>query len=87
VSDRAQVLAPTTVRNLVSLLRSVYASAVPDRLMAASPVVRRSLSPTHRERVVPLSVHQVLALADAMPAPNRAMVITQARAGTTPRSC
>ena len=76
-SDRAQVLAPTTLRNLVSLLRSVYASAVPDRLVAASPVVRLSLPPTHRERVVPLSVAQVLALADAMPRRNRAMVIAQ----------
>jgi integrase len=80
-SDRARVLAPTTPRNLVSLLRSVYASAVLDRLVAASPVVRLSLPPTHRERVVPLSVGQVLALADAMPARNRAMVITQAGPG------
>lgn len=80
-SERAQVLAPTTLRNLVSLLRSVYASAVLDRLVGASPVVRLSLPPTHRERVVPLSVDQVLALADAMPARNRAMVITQAGLG------
>jgi integrase len=65
----------------MSLLRSVYASAVLDRLVAASPVVRLSLPPTHRERVVPLSVDQVLALADAMPARNRAMVITQAGLG------
>ena len=49
--------------------------------MAASPVVRRSLPPTHRERVVPPSVDQVLALADAMPARSRAMVITQAGLG------
>lgn len=80
-SDRAQVLAPTTLRNLVSLLRSVYASAVLDRLVASSPVVRLSLPPTHRERVVPLSVEQVLALAEAMPRRNRAMVITQAGLG------
>ena len=30
----------TTLRNLVSLLRSVYSSAVLDRLVASSPVVR-----------------------------------------------
>ena len=47
-SDRARVLAPTTLRNLVSLLRSVYASAVLDRLVAASPVVRLSLPPRRR---------------------------------------
>lgn len=80
-SERAQVLAPTTLRNLVSLLRSVYASAVLDRLVASSPVVRLSLPATHRERVVPLSVAQVAALAEAMPRRNRAMVIAQAGLG------
>jgi site-specific recombinase XerD len=63
-SNRAQILAPTTLRNLVSLLRSIYASAVLDRLVATSPVVRLSLPATHRERVVPLSVEEVLALTD-----------------------
>ena len=80
-SERAQVLAPTTLRNLVSLLRSVYASAVLDRLVASTPVVRLSLPPTHRARVVPLTVTEVLALAEAMPRRNRAMVITQAGLG------
>lgn len=80
-SDRAQVLAPTTLRNLVSLLRSVYASAVLDRLVASSPVVRLSLPATHRERVVPLSVAQVVELAGAMPTRNQAMVIAQAGLG------
>lgn len=80
-SDRAQVLAPTTLRNLVSLLRSIYASAVLDRLAASSPVVRVQLPRAERERVVPLTVQQVQALANAMPARTRAMVITQAGLG------
>lgn len=80
-SDRARVLAPTTLRNLVSLLRSVYASAVLDRLVSTSPVVRLSLPAAHQARVVPLSVAQVRALADAMPLRNRAMVIAQAGLG------
>jgi integrase len=80
-SERAQHLAPTTLRNLVSLLSSVYASAVLDRLVATSPVVRLSLPPTHRERIVPLSVEEVLALAESMPRRNRAMVIAQAGLG------
>jgi integrase len=80
-SDRAQVLAPTTLRNLVSLLRSVYASAVLDRLVATSPVVRLSLPPTHRQRIVPLTVEEVLKLAEAMPRRNRSMVIAQAGLG------
>lgn len=80
-SDRAQVLAPSTLRNLVSLLRSIYRSAVLDRLVATSPVVRVSLPRYERERVVPLTIAQVQHLADAMPARNRAMVITQAGLG------
>ncbi|MCV2489456.1 site-specific integrase [Geodermatophilus sp. YIM 151500] len=80
-SDRAHVLAPSTLRNLVSLLRSIYASAVLDRLAASSPVVRVALPRHERARVVPLTVAQVQALADAMPARNRAMVLTQAGLG------
>lgn len=80
-TDRAAVLAPSTLRNLVSLLRSIYSSAVLDRLVSSSPVVRVTLPPNHRERVVPLTVDQVRALAAAMPARNRAMVITQAGLG------
>jgi integrase len=80
-SDRSKVLAPTTLRNLVSLLRSVYAAAVLDRLVGRSPVVRLSLPSAHRERIVPLTVEQVRTLADAMPDRNRAMVIVQAGLG------
>jgi integrase len=80
-SDRAQVLAPSTLRNLVSLLRSIYASAVLDRLAASSPVVRVALPRHERARVVPLTVTQVQQLAEAMPARNRAMVLTQAGLG------
>lgn len=81
VSDRSRVLAPSTLRILVTLLRSVYAAAVLDRLVAASPVVRLTLPPGHRERVVPLTVEQVRALADAIRARDRAMVIVQAGLG------
>lgn len=80
-SSRAQVLAPSTLRNLVSLLRSIYASAVLDRLAATSPVVRVQLPRHDRPRVVPLTVVQVQQLADAMPGRNRAMVVTQAGLG------
>ncbi|GLX08583.1 tyrosine-type recombinase/integrase [Microbispora sp. NBRC 16548] len=80
-ADRAKVLAPTTLRNLVGLLRSIYAAAVLDRLVGRSPVVRLTLPAAHRERIVPLTVDQVRALADAMPRRNRAMVIIQAGLG------
>ncbi|MGH3548562.1 MAG: tyrosine-type recombinase/integrase, partial [Pseudonocardiaceae bacterium] len=52
-----------------------------DRRIATNPVVRVSLPSVTRERVVPLSVVQVLALADAVPDRYRAMVITQAGLG------
>src|SRR3954468_5208057 len=80
-TDRAQVLAPSTLRALVRLLCSIYRSAVLDRLVASSPVVRVQLPRADRERVVPLTVQQVQALADAMPARNKAMVIAQAGLG------
>jgi integrase len=81
VSGRAQVLSPATLRMLVSLLRSIYNSAVLDRVVSSSPVVRVSIPTSARERVIPLTVDQVRKLAAAMPARNKAMVITQAGLG------
>lgn len=81
VSDRAKVLAPGTVRLMVSVLRSVFTAAVQDRLIASSPAARLSLPRSERKRIVPLTVAQVLALAEATPARCRAMVITQAGLG------
>lgn len=80
-TDRSRVLAPSTLRNLVSLLRSIFASAALDRLVATSPVVRLQLPRHERPRVVPLTVEQVRALADAMPERNRPMVLAQAGLG------
>src|SRR3712207_8484642 len=56
-----------SLRQAVGLLRSVYGAAVLDRLVASSPVVRIQLPRHERQRVVPLSVEQVAALALAMP--------------------
>jgi integrase len=81
VSDRAKVLAPSTVRLLVSVLRSIFSAAVQDRLIASSPAARLSLPRSESKRIVPLTVAQVQALADAIPPRCRAMVITQAGLG------
>jgi integrase len=81
VSGRAAVLSPGTVRLLVGLLRSVYTSAVLDRLVGSSPVVRVTLPRHDQARVVPLTVDQVAALAAATPPRNRAMVLAQAGLG------
>ncbi len=80
-ADRAKVLAPTTLRKLVGLLRSVLADAVLDRRVAANPVVKVSLPSVTRDRVVPLTVAQVLALADVVAPRYRAMVTAQAGLG------
>ncbi|MCA1703411.1 MAG: site-specific integrase, partial [Actinobacteria bacterium] len=62
-SDRARVLAPSTLRKVVSTLRSIHAAAVLDRLVGSSPVVGLSLPSTGRERIVPLTIDQVRTLA------------------------
>ncbi len=81
VTGRSDVLAASTLRLLVSLLRSIYASAVLDRIVGSSPVVRLTLPHASKERIVPLTVDQVRKLAEAMPERNQAMVLTQAGLG------
>lgn len=81
VSDRATVLAPSTLRQVVGLVRSVYSAAVFDRLVVCSPAARLTLPSAHRERVVPLSVGQVRAIADVAALQYQAMVIAQAGLG------
>lgn len=77
----ASGLAPSTVRLVVRLLGSIYAAAVLDRIVPSSPVVRIALPKPADERIAPLTVDQVRALAEAMPPRNRAMVYTQAGLG------
>ena len=80
-ADRARLLAPSTMRLLLGLVRSVFAAAVLDRLIASSPVVKVTLPRAEDERVVPLTVAQVRELAEAMPPRYQAMVLTQAGLG------
>ncbi|WP_234028031.1 tyrosine-type recombinase/integrase [Pseudonocardia dioxanivorans] len=81
VTDRVQVLAPSTVRLLVAFMRGAYAAAVADRLVAESPFARVTLPRDEAERIVPLTVAQVRKLAAAMPERYRAMVVAQAGLG------
>jgi integrase len=77
----ASGLAPSTVRLVVRMLGSIYAAAVLDRIVPASPVVRIARPKATDERLVPLTVDQVRAPTEAMPARNRAMVYAQAGLG------
>ncbi|MQA13708.1 MAG: tyrosine-type recombinase/integrase [Pseudonocardiaceae bacterium] len=81
VTDRAQHLAPSTLRLLVGLVRQVYAAAVADRLVASSPFARVTLPSAEQERVVPLTVEQVQRLAAVMAPRYQALVLTQAGLG------
>ena len=80
-TGRSQVMSPLRLRNTVSMLRAIFADAVLDRLVGTNPVVRIQLPRYEKERVVPLTVDQVRALAAAMPARNYAMVVVQATCG------
>jgi integrase len=80
-TERSRRLAPSTLRLVVGTLRSVFNAAVRDRLVAYNPVIGLSLPRTERQRITPLSVEQVRALAEAMPRRGRAMVIAQAGLG------
>lgn len=81
VSGRAKVLAPVSLEVMVYLVRSIFAAAVLDRVIGISPFAKVSLPESVPERVVPLTVAQVRALAAAMPDRCEAMVITQAGLG------
>ncbi len=81
VSGRAMVLAPISLQVMVGTVRSIFAAAVLDRLIGVSPFRKVSLPEAVSERIVPLTVAQVRALAAAMPDRCEAMVITQAGLG------
>jgi len=80
-SERARVLAPSTMRQLVGLLRAAYCSAVADGLVAASPVASVKLPRHERPRLVPLTVEQVHCLSAAMRDRQRALPVPQAGLG------
>jgi integrase len=80
-TERSRRLSPSTLRLVVGTLRSIFNAAVRDLLVAHNPAVGLSLPRHERERIVPLTVDQVRALAAAMPPRCQAMVITQAGLG------
>lgn len=81
VADRAQVLAPRTLRLLVTLVRGAFNAAVMDRLVSTNPFQGVVLPRVERERVVPLTVAQVASLVEAIGDRYKAMVVVQAGCG------
>lgn len=80
-TSRGKVLAPSTSAYVVYLVRSIFASAVLDRLIGRTPFVKISLPESIPARIVPLTIDQVRTLAECMPERCQAMVIAQAGLG------
>jgi hypothetical protein len=59
-------MSPLRLRNLVSMLRAMYADAVLDHLVGTNPVARVALPSFDRPRVVPLTVQQVQSIVAAI---------------------
>lgn len=74
-------LAPTTVRKCYQLLARVLAEAVESGLIAHSPCRNVQLPTDERHEPVLVTPEQVHALADAVPARYRALVLTAAYTG------
>lgn len=76
-----QGLAPGTARLAFAKLRAVFRSAVLDGLLPRNPCAGVKVPLPPRKTVVPLTVAQVRALADEVPEPLRALIITGAGTG------
>jgi integrase len=76
-----KALAPATVEVTYGYLASILKSAVHDRLLRESPCREIKLPPLSRERVIPLTVQQVAAIAANINPRYQAMVILAAATG------
>ena len=74
-------LAPGSVRNVVAVLGQVFAAAVDDRLIPASPATRLRLPTVDSAEVRPAPLADVAAMVDAMPARYRALGVLLAGSG------
>jgi integrase len=81
VRELSDALAPATVKLAYRFFASAMRAAVTDRVLATSPCVGVKLPEIARERVVPLELGQVQALADAILARYRALVTLGAGTG------
>lgn len=84
ISDR---LAPGSVELTYRWVATIFKAAVGDRIIAASPCVRISLPKKDDTEVIPLTVSQVAALADAFPERCRSLVVFAAGMGLRQGEC
>lgn len=81
VTELGQVLAPATVAVVVSWVRSIFKSAVADRVISFSPCSDIRVPTVDRPKVIPLSAAKVMELAEAMPSRYRTLVLLGAGTG------
>lgn len=81
VSDRAKLMAPGTLRILVSLVSGAFDAAVLDGIVGVTPFRKITLPEGAKEQLVALTVEQVDLLADSIGARYRAMVVVQSSLG------
>lgn len=74
VAGLAQQVAPSTVQGTYSRVRTIFAAAVDDRLIAESPCRNITLPEIVERKIVPLTTAQVKTLAEASPEDLRALV-------------
>lgn len=87
VKERSESLAPATLEVVYRYFVSVMRAAVDDRVITRNPCVRIKLPKVERRLVVPMSVDEVGALRDAMPARYRAVVTLAAGTGLRVSEC
>jgi integrase len=87
VKGMADRLAPSTVGVVHGVVSGIFRAAVRDRLIVANPCDGTRLPKTTPSRVEPLPVETVHALADAVPARYRALVILAAGSGMRQGEC
>src|SRR5512132_1357599 len=81
VRELSDGLAPNTVTGVVRTASACFTAAVADRIVAVSPCAGVKVPEVHRDRVTPLELEQVHALADAMPDRYQALVVLGAGTG------
>lgn len=81
VTGLSRTLAPNTVRQVHAITRTIFRSAVHDRLIHESPFSNIKLPRVLRDRVEPLTIAQVRRIVDAAPEPQRALVLLAAATG------
>jgi integrase len=77
-------LAPSTVKVIYSTLRSMFKSAVDDRVIPASPCVRVKMPALGNKTLVIPAVETVLAIGQQLPSSSRAVVYVAAGLGLRP---